>query len=59
LIDAQVGQIIDDRPNATLLDDEGMQRTAAVALAEGDSMMARTGKDAEAYPAAAACALRG
>lgn len=59
LTDAQVGQIIDDRPNATLLDGEGMQRTAAVALAEGDSMMARTGKDAEAYPAAAACALRG
>jgi hypothetical protein len=36
-----------------------MPRTAAVALAEADTMMARTEKDADAYPAAVACALRG
>ena len=59
LIDAQVGQILDGAPNAQLVGDDAMPRTAAVALAEADTMMARTEKDADAYPAAVACALRG
>lgn len=59
LSEAQVAQILEDQPNASLIGDDGLPRTGAVALDEADAMMARTSKDADAYPAAVACALRG
>lgn len=51
-------QILDERPNANLIDDAGETRIAGVALADADAKITQAETDSSAFPAAVACALR-
>jgi hypothetical protein len=58
-IATRVDQIMADMPNAQALLDDGSTVPAGVALASADAKISTTQTDAEAFPAAVACALRG
>jgi hypothetical protein len=55
----QVGQVLEDTPNAQVTRADGSEATAAAALAEADAAIARAERDADGYAAAVACFLRG
>lgn len=58
VVGESTSQILSETPNASMIDDTGTARTAALAIADADAKITQAEKDSTAFPAAVACALR-